>query len=164
MAGNEMVAEPAATSSVRSGHLAEAARDIVLLLARVGLGVLMVWHAKIEYDFGGSLPGVIAMFDQSGVPLPVIAGPANLFGELIGGIALILGLGVRVIGVLMALNMAGAWVFAHTGALYSMDHTGPELVIALGLLSLALAVTGSGRLGLDHLIARRVHRSDETGR
>lgn len=162
MAGNEMVAAPTTTSSER---LARAARDTVLLVARVGLGVLMVWHAKIEYDFGGrSVSGVIALFDQSGVPLPVIAGPANLFGELIGGIALILGLGVRVIGVLMALNMVGAWVFAHTSALYSLDHTGPELVIALGLLSLMLAVTGSGRLGLDHLIARRVHRRDETGR
>ena len=161
-AGNELVAEPTTTSSARSEHLARAARDTVLLVAREGLGVLMVWHAKIEYDFGGSVSGVIAMFDQSGVPLPVIAGPANLFGELIGGIALILGLGVRVIGVLMALNMAGAWVFAHTGALYSLDHTGPELVIALGLLSLMLAITGSGRLGLDHLIARRAHRSDET--
>ncbi|HYZ09288.1 MAG TPA: DoxX family protein [Pseudonocardiaceae bacterium] len=163
MAGNKLVAEPTTTSSVRSEHLARAARDAVLLVARVGLGVLMVWHAKVEYDFGGSVSGVIALFDQSGVPLPTIAGPANLFGELIGGIALILGLGVRVIGVLMALNMAGAWILVHPGALYSLDHTGPELVIALGLLSLVLAVTGSGRLGLDHLIARRAHRSDETG-
>ncbi len=121
----------------------------------------MVWHAKVEYDFGGSVSGVIALFDQSGVPLSAIAAPANLFGELLGGIALILGLGVRVIGVLMALNMAGAWLFAHTSALYALDHTGPELVIALGLLSLMLAITGSGRLGLDHLIARRTHRRDE---
>ena len=163
MAGNELVAKPTTTSCVRSEHLARAARDAVLLVARVGLGVLMVWHAKVEYDFGGSVSGVIALFDQSGVPLPTIAGPVNLFGELIGGIALILGLGVRVIGVLMALNMAGAWILVHPGALYSLDHTGPELVIALGLLSLMLAVTGSGRLGLDHLIARRAHRSDETG-
>ncbi|MDQ4020210.1 MAG: DoxX family protein [Actinomycetota bacterium] len=148
------MAEPTTTSSVRSEHLARAARDAILLVARVGLGVLMVWHAKVEYDFGGSVSGVIALFDQSGVPLPTIAGPANLFGELIGGIALILGLGVRVIGVLMALNMVGAWILVHPGALYSLDHTGPELVIALGLLSLVLAVTGSGRLGLDHLIAR----------
>ena len=34
------------------------ARDIVLLLARIGLGVLMVAHAKLEYDFaGGSIAG-----------------------------------------------------------------------------------------------------------
>ena len=60
MAGNEMVAERTTTSGARSEHLARAARDTVLLVARVGLGVLMVWHAKIEYDFGGSVSGVIA--------------------------------------------------------------------------------------------------------
>ncbi|MDQ2882450.1 MAG: hypothetical protein M3Y48_14910 [Actinomycetota bacterium] len=40
----------------------------------------------------------------------------------------------------------------------ALDNTGPEMVIALGLLSLVLAVSGSGRLGLDHLIVRRVER------
>ncbi len=41
MAGNKMVAEPTTTSSARSEHLARAARDAVLLVARVGLGVLI---------------------------------------------------------------------------------------------------------------------------
>ncbi|MGH3812187.1 MAG: DoxX family protein, partial [Pseudonocardiaceae bacterium] len=127
----------------------------MLLVARVGLGVMMVAHTKLAYDYAGSLSGVVNSFEQAGVPLPAIAGPANLFGELIGGIALILGLAVRLIGVLMALNMVGAWIFVHTSGLYAMDHNGPELVIALGLLSLVLAVTGSGRLGLDHLIFGR---------
>jgi putative oxidoreductase len=36
-----------------------------------------------------------------------------------------------------------------------MDHNGPELVIALALLSLVLTVTGSGRFGLDHVIVTR---------
>jgi putative oxidoreductase len=58
----------------------------------------------------------------------------------------------------MALNMAGAWAFVHTSGLFALDHNGPELVIALGLLSLVLAVTGSGRFGLDHLIVRRLRR------
>jgi putative oxidoreductase len=43
-----------------------------------------------------------------------------------------------------------------------MDHNGPELVIALGLLSLVLAVTGSGRLGLDHLIVLHLRRRSQT--
>jgi putative oxidoreductase len=46
-------------------------------------------------------------------------------------------------------------VLVHPTALYAADHTGPETVIAIGLLSLVLAATGSGRFGLDHLIARR---------
>jgi putative oxidoreductase len=148
------------TTTERTRHapetgLARAARDLAVLVARVGLGVLMVAHAQLTYDFGGSLSGVGQLFAQSGVPLPAVSGPANVLFELVGGIAMVLGAAVRVVGVLMALNMVGAWVFVHTSGLYAMDHNGPEVVIAIGLLSLLLAVTGSGRLGLDHLIARR---------
>lgn len=135
------------------------ARDLVLLLARIGLGVLMVAHAKLEYDFaGGSIAGVGALFQKSGVPLAGITGPVNALFEFVGGAAMIIGLAVVPVAVLMALNMAGAWIFIHHGGLYALDNTGPELVIALGLLSLVLAVSGSGRLGLDQLLVRGVAR------
>jgi putative oxidoreductase len=153
---------PPATPDVGNGNRTAAvsiARDFVLLLARIGLGALMVAHAKLEYDFAaGSITGVGVLFEESGIPLAAITGPANVLFEFVGGAAMILGLAVRVVAVLMALNMMGAWTFVHTGGLYALDHTGPELVIALGLLSLVLAVAGSGRLGLDHLIVRRVIR------
>jgi putative oxidoreductase len=142
----------------RNTALAQTTRDLVLLVVRVGLGVIMVAHAKLEYDFGGSLAGVGELFAQAGVPLPALTGPANVLFEVVGGIAMILGAAVPVVGVLMALNMAGAWAFVHTSGLFALDHNGPELVIALGLLSLVLAVTGSGRFGLDHLIVRRLRR------
>jgi putative oxidoreductase len=120
------------------------ARDLVLLLARIGLGVLMVVHAKLEYDIAsGSITGVGALFQQSGVPLGTIAGPVNVLFEFIGGAAMILGLAVVPVGVLMALNMVGAWIFVHTG-------------------SLVLAVSGSGRFGLDHLLLRRVRPQVDT--
>jgi putative oxidoreductase len=116
----------------------------------------MIAHAKLEYDYGGgSIAGVGRLFEQAGVPLAALTGPANLLLEAIGGVALILGLAVPVVGVLMALNMLGAWVLIHATALYAADHTGPETVIAIGLLSLVLAATGSGRFGLDHLITRQ---------
>ncbi len=152
------------TTTDRTRHapnpgLTRTTRDVVLLVARVGLGVLMVAHAELTYDFGGSLAGVGQLFAQSGVPLPALSGPANVLFELVGGIAMILGAAVRVVGLLMALNMVGAWVFVHTSGLYAMDHNGPEVVIALGLLSLVLAVTGSGRFGLDHLVLHRRART-----
>jgi putative oxidoreductase len=135
------------------------ARDLVLLLARIGLGIIMIAHAKLEYDFGGgSLAGVGQLFAQSGVPLPAVTGPANVLLEFVGGIAMILGLAVPIVGVLMAVNMVGAWVLVHTSPLFSMDHNGPELVITLALLSLVLAAVGSGRFGLDHLIITRTRR------
>ncbi|MGR6964373.1 DoxX family protein [Geodermatophilus sp. URMC 61] len=147
------------TGLARTTALTRTVRDVVLLVARVGLGVIMIGHAKLEYDVGGSLAGVGRLFAQSGVPLPALTGPANVLFELVGGIAVILGAAVPVVGVLMALNMAGAWVFVHTSGLFAMDRNGPETVIAIGLLSLVLAVTGSGRLGLDHLAVRRLHRT-----
>lgn len=152
------------SSTTRATGVPTVMGDLVLLIARVGLGVMMIAHAKVAYDYGGSLGGVVEAFGQSGIPLPAITGPANLFGELIGGALLILGFGVRVIGALMAVNMVGAWVFVHTSGLYAFDRNGPELVIALGLLSLVLAVTGSGRFGLDHLIFGGTRRSAKTRR
>ena len=147
------------TSSVERRSPATAVpvlRDLALLLGRIGLAALMIAHAVLEYEFGGSLAGVVRLFEQAGIPLAPLTGPGNLLLEAVGGVAILLGLGVPVIGVLMALNMLGAWVLVHPTPLYAMDHSGPETVIAIGLLSLVLAVTGSGRFGLDHLIARRV--------
>jgi putative oxidoreductase len=147
--------------------LATTTRDLVLLVARAGLGVLMLGHAKVAYDYSGSVGGLIDAFRASGVPLPALTAPANLFGEILGGVAMIVGLAVPLVGVLMAVNMVGAWAFVHTSGLYAADRNGPEFVIAVGLLSLVLAVTGSGRLGLDHLLAqRRAHaaRSDAVDR
>ncbi len=134
------------------------ARDLVLLVARVGLGVIMLTHAKFQYDLAGGLAGVGASFEQLGVPLAAVAGPANVIFEFVGGIALILGVAVPVVGALMAVNMVGAWMFVHTSGLFAMDRNGPELVITIGLLSLVLAVIGSGRYGLDHLIIPRIRR------
>jgi putative oxidoreductase len=150
------------TGLARNTALAQITRDVVLLVVRAGLGVIMVAHAKLEYDFGGSLAGVGQLFAEAGVPLPALTGPANVLFELVGGIAMILGAAVPIVGVLMALNMAGAWIFVHTSGLFAMDRNGPELVIALGLLSLVLAVTGSGRFGLDHLIVRRLRRTSRS--
>jgi putative oxidoreductase len=152
-----------ATSTSSGTSRVPVVRDLVLLVSRVFLGWLMILHAKIEYDFaGGSIAGVGRMFAQTDVPLGAVAGPANVIGEFVGGIAMILGLAVPVVGVLMALNMVGAWVFVHTSGLFAMDHNGPELVIMIGLMSLVLAVVGSGRFGLDHLIVRRRSRREAT--
>jgi putative oxidoreductase len=151
------------TSALPATPVVQTARDLVLLVARIGLGVMMFAHAKLEFDFGGgSLAGVGQLFAQSGIPLPAITGPANVLFEFVGGVAMILGLGVPIVGVLMALNMAGAWILVHTSPLFSMDHNGPELVIALGLLSLVLAAIGSGRFGLDHLIVTRARKKAGT--
>lgn len=133
------------------------ARDLVLLIARIGLGVLMFAHAQVMYEFGGSsIEGASANFEAGGVPLPSVSGPLVLFGEWIGGIAIIIGAAVPLVGALMVVNMIGAWIFVHPTGLYNIEGTGPETVIAIGLLCLVLVVTGGGRISVDHQLLRRL--------
>ena len=67
---------------------------------------------------------------------------------------LLLGLLTPVVGVLVAAVMGGAWWFAHRGAGLFAAEGGGELVAVIGLLALALAAVGPGRLSLDALLAR----------
>ena len=67
------------TSTVAPRTAVGTARDGALLIARIGLGVLMLAHAWLEYDFAGrSVVGVGELFAQSGVPLGIVAGPAKV--------------------------------------------------------------------------------------
>lgn len=158
-----------ATRSAATGQSGstETGRDVVFLVVRIGLAILMIWHAKVVYEFGGSsLSGVSEMYAQQGVPLASISAPANVLGEFFGGIALILGLAVRLVGALMVVNMVGAWIIVHPNPLYnaSLQQSGPELVIALALLSLMFVAVGSGRIALDPYVARAWRRrSNPTG-
>ncbi len=60
-------------------------------------------------------------------------------------------------GVLLFLDMLGAYLFVHMGGngVYVSDG-GWELVGALGLGSLLLAAVGSGAFGLDRFLAPRM--------
>jgi putative oxidoreductase len=94
-----------------------------------------------------------------GVPLPTVSAYYATFVELVGGIALILGLALPLVGVLIALDMAGALVLVHLpNGLFAADG-GYELVLAIGVGALVLAGAGSGRLGIDHYVFGRRSKS-----
>jgi len=147
------LAVPALTE--RRPQLEELGRDAILFAARVGLAVLMLWHVKVAWDYTGGVGGMVRGFDALGIPFPEAAARFNLALEFFGGLALILGLGTRTVGLLMAVNMAGAWHYVHTSGLYAMDGNGPELVIAIALVSLMLAATGPGRVSVSRILGAR---------
>lgn len=139
----------------RRARAEEITRDGILVLARIGLAVLMFWHVKLVWDYTGGVGGLVRGFDAMGIPFPELSARFNIALESIGALALLLGFGVRTIGALMALNMAGAWYYVHTSELYAMDHNGPEIAVAIGLLSLMFVVTGPGRVAVDRLRPNR---------
>jgi putative oxidoreductase len=135
-------------------HHSSAIQDVVLLIARIGLGTVLIAHGWQKLDEQG-LDGTATGFDSMGIPLPEAAAHYATWVELIGGGLLVVGLLTPLVGLLVFGDMAGAFWFAHRDAgVFSADG-GWELVAMIGLLALTLAAAGAGRLSLDGWIAGR---------
>jgi putative oxidoreductase len=130
------------------------ARDLALLVARLGLGVVFIAHGWQKLVTNG-VEGTAGFFDSVGVPLPTLSAWFATLVELVGGGLLVLGLAVPVAGLLLAVDMVGAWLFVHRGNGVFVTENGWELVLALGVASLVLAAVGAGKYSVDHLLARR---------
>lgn len=128
-------------------------RDAALLVARIGLGVVLLTHGldKLDQGFGTTADGFAAM----GIPAPEAAAAYALVAEIGGGALLIVGLLTPLAGLLVVGQMAGAFWFVHRGTEVLSSSGGWELVGVIGFLALVLAATGAGRISLDALIGRR---------
>ncbi|TCN54798.1 putative oxidoreductase [Rhodococcus sp. SMB37] len=130
-------------------------RDIGILIARVGLGAILLTHGLQKLTVWGQ-SGTAAAFEGMGVPAPSLGAFVATWVEILGGIALILGLLVPVFGALLFAVMAGAFVIVHVGNGVYVADGGFELVAALGLGALLLAVVGAGRFSVDHFLAPKL--------
>lgn len=120
-------------------------KDIGLLVLRLGAGAILVYHGYGKL-FGGA-PGMemfTGMVDNLGFPLPAFFAYCAALTEFFGGIALILGFGTPVFGVLAAIVMLVALVGVKKTALPAGD---PDL--ALLAISLSLVAMGAGKYSLD---------------
>lgn len=134
------------------------AHDVIALLARCAVGVVFLVHGWQKVEAG--VNATAASFDAMGVPLAKAAAVYATFAELLGGAALIAGLGLPLIGALLFLDMAGAFAFVHYGG----NLTGPqgsELVLVLAAAALLFAAGAGGRLTVDHALSRHRSRTAE---
>lgn len=92
-----------------------------------------------------------------GIPLASVVGPLVGLGELLGGVALILGFLTRWAGAGLSLIMAGALTIVHLKNGFFAGNGGIEFVLVLGAGAAGLALTGAGRYAVD---ARLGQRSD----
>lgn len=128
-------------------------KEVGSVIARVLLGVILIAHGWDKFAITG-LEGITAFFDSVGVPAAGVAAPVVAVVEIVAGVLLILGLFTRVVGVVSALLMLGAALFAHVSAGIYVANGGWELVGAIGAGTLLLAVNGAGTWSLDHVISR----------
>jgi putative oxidoreductase len=120
-------------------------------LLRIVVGFLFAAHGWQKYT-EWTIAGTQAAFGQMGVPLADIAAPAIAALELVGGIALILGLLTRPLALLLALDMIGALALVHLSSGVFVANNGYELVLLLGASALAIALVGPGRASVDHAL------------
>ena len=130
------------------------ARDLAVLLARVAVGVVFFAHGWQKL-FTNGIDGTAAFFAEVGIPAATAAAWVVALVELAGGAALILGVAVPVAGLVLLVDMIGAFAFVHAGAGLFADQGGYELVLILGAVSLLLAAIGAGRYSIDHLLTGR---------
>ncbi|RVT92246.1 DoxX family protein [Rhodovarius crocodyli] len=117
-----------------------------LLLLRLSLGVMFIAHAWLKIAVF-TVPGFAGFMAQVGFP-PILAWPVVL-AELIGGVALVLGLYGRLVSVLMLPVLAGALlVHAGNGWVFNAPNGGWEYPAFLMVGALVQALAGDGALAL----------------
>lgn len=131
-----------------------ASPSTALLILRLALGAILIAHgAQKIFQFG--LAGASESFASMGIPLASVAAPVVAFVELIGGVAIVLGIGTRIAAALAAVTLLVATFVVHLPFGIFASDGGFELTLALAAMGIALVVTGAGRFSLDALIARR---------
>jgi putative oxidoreductase len=131
-----------------------AARDALLLIARVLLGVVLIAHGWQKFATYG-ISGTAGSFAQMGIPLPGVAAVFAAVVELAGGTALLLGVATVVAGALVVLDMLGAFLLVHIGNGVFVTDGGFELVWAIAAAALVLVAVGPGRFSVDAALSSR---------
>jgi putative oxidoreductase len=130
-------------------------RNLSLLAARIGLGVVLAAHGWQKFHDNG-LAGTAAGFGKMGVPAPTASAYFATFVELVGGAALILGAFTGLVGLLAFLDMLGAFLLVHVTNGVFVGEGGYELVVAIGAGALLLAVFGAGAFSVDGVIGKKL--------
>ena len=127
------------------------------------LVVRLYWGSQFAQTGWGKLHNIAkitAFFASLNIPFPAFNAHFIAGLEFFGGILLILGLGTRLIGFLMAANMLVAYWTADREALASIFSDPGKFYVAdpftFLLASLIVLIFGAGYLSLDHIIAKRI--------
>jgi putative oxidoreductase len=127
--------------------------DWGLTAIRVVTGLVFLMHGYTKVFVWG-FEGTAAGFGQMGIPLANVMGPFVGLLELLGGLALIIGLATRWLSIPLAVTMVVAILQVHLAkGFFAPEGYEFPLTLLGGLVGLALA--GGGALAVDNLLAAR---------
>jgi putative oxidoreductase len=124
------------------------------LVLRVALGVMFIAHSLVLKYFTYGLPGTVQFFESIGLPGPLAY--LTFWAELLGGLALVAGIGTRWVALALVPILIGAtWAHAGNGWVFSAPSGGWEYPLFLIVAALAQALLGDGRFALSNLFNAR---------
>jgi uncharacterized membrane protein YphA (DoxX/SURF4 family) len=129
--------------------------EVGSLILRFVLGISFFIHGVAKFQAG--IGNIAGWFDSIGLPGFLAYIIATV--ELIGGIALILGLFSRIISLLFAVVMLGAIFIAKLSAGFL---NGFELELAYLAMGVYIAITGSKAYALDSIIFKKEAKESST--
>ncbi|MFE5815104.1 DoxX family protein [Streptomyces sp. NPDC056479] len=134
--------------------------DVGLLLLRLGAGGVLIAHGtqKLFGWFGGhGIEGTGQFMESIGYRPGKASATASGLAEAGGGTLLVLGLATPAAGAAAAGGMAGAAAVHAPNGFFNQEG-GYEHAATLGLAAAGLAITGPGRLSLDHALGHVLDR------
>lgn len=135
-----------------SCNCAEKWGPFALLVLRVVAGAVFAMHGYLKLS--GGVDGFGGILDGLGVPLPMFFAWVVTLVELMGGIALILGLLTHLSSKLLGIDMIVAILLVHV----KNGLTGPggaELPLSLLAIVIALMVLGAGAWSIDAALMKK---------
>jgi putative oxidoreductase len=131
---------------------AQSHHDYAALVLRIGLGVLALAHGFLKI-FVFTIPGTVGFFEQLGYPGALAYMVITV--EILGGIALIAGIGTRYVALAFLPILIGATMtHAGNGWLFSSANGGWEFPAFWALTLIVQALLGDGAHSFRQLIAR----------
>ncbi len=151
-----------ANEQIRSVKEAPLARDVALLVVRIGLAWIFIYHGAGTLFGAFGQPGIHghAVFFATVAHLH----PGTFFAVLSGIIEFFGGLavGVGILGRLAAAGLVGDMVIAmvtvtwHNGIVSNASGSGYEINVALIALATVIVIMGTGRFSLDVVLRDRL--------
>ncbi|WP_422369588.1 DoxX family protein [Pelagibius sp.] len=113
------------------------------LILRVALGIMFLAHSLYLKVFVFTMPGTVGFFESLG--LPGVVAYLTVIAEIVGGVALILGIQTRLVAVALLPVLLGAtWVHAGNGWLFTAEGGGWEYPVFLIAAAVVQALLGDG--------------------
>ncbi len=124
-----------------------------ITVLRVVVGIVFLAHGGQKLFVWG-FGGVAGFLGQVGIPAPMLAAVVVTLVELLGGLAILLGLFARWAAIPLAINMAVAILTVHLRAGFFLPN-GYEFALTLLAANVGLILLGSGEASLDSLLGKR---------